>query len=230
MAMTDWQALRDRFLDSLLKGDSDQALSLSRQVLSQEIKPVDFFENCIAPSLEDVGKRFERIEIFLPEMASAGEIVQKINDELIEPLIERRPADSDSINRPATHGKVLLATVRGDIHDIGKNMVGLMLRVSGFEVLDIGTNVPPLEIVEEAEREEVDIIGLSSLLTTCLPYMKDVMSYLEAKGIRERFKVIIGGASPTFEFAEQIGADALGKSAPEAVAICKEMMKIKSQV
>jgi trimethylamine corrinoid protein len=124
-------------------------------------------------------------------------------------------------------GKVALASVQGDLHDIGKNMVALMLKVNGFDVVDLGTNVAPSDIVDRAIQENVDIIGLSSLLTTCLPYMKDTIDYLTARGLRQKFAVIIGGAAPNEAFARAIGADAQGHSAPEAVKICKDIMQAR---
>ena len=147
-----------------------------------------------------------------------------MNDEVINPAIDA--AQSKKIE---ALGKVLLATVQGDLHDIGKNMVGLMLKVNGFDVVDLGTNVSPSDIVNRANEEKVDIIGMSSLLTTCLPYMKDVYDYLEGKGIRNQYAVIIGGAATTPNFADDVGADGFGHSAAEAVTLCQKIMKSPSQ-
>ncbi|MCJ7733223.1 MAG: cobalamin-dependent protein, partial [Anaerolineales bacterium] len=181
--------------------------------------PTEFFENCIAPTLQEVGKKFETLDIFLPEMVTAAETVEVVNTEVINPAV----ADSLSeVYRPL--GKVLLATVQADLHDIGKNMVGLMLKVNGFEVIDLGTNVSPSEIVARAEFENVDIIGMSALLTTCLPYMKDVCNYLEGKGIRDKYAVIIGGAATTPKVMEDMGANAYGSSAADGVSKCKLLL------
>jgi len=218
--MGNLQTVQSELLGILLAGDTDSALSLAKEVLNQGTSPVTFFEECIAPSLEEIGKRFEKLDIFLPEMVLAAEIVNQMNDEVISPAIEAN--HSEKITKL---GKVLLATVRGDMHDIGKNMVALMLRVNGFEVIDLGTDVPPIDIVLAAEKEKVDIIGLSSLLTTCLPYMKDVFDYLDEGKARSKYSVIIGGAAATGEFAKSMGADGVGKSAAEAVSICREIMK-----
>jgi methylmalonyl-CoA mutase cobalamin-binding domain/chain len=226
MSSGKWEPKNDLFLGYLLSSESKEAFALTREALEAGVSPEEFFEKCIAPVLEEIGNLFERIEIFLPEMTQAGEIVKQINETILEPEIDNQSKAGERDVQLASKGKVLLATVQGDIHDIGKNMVGLMLRVNGFDVIDIGTDVPPLEIVESAERENVDIIGLSSLLITCLPYMKDVIRYLDSKGARDRFKVIIGGASPSSEFAEEIGADGFGQSAPEAVNICKGLLEL----
>lgn len=221
--MSNLDAVQEELLELLLDGDADKAVALTRETLEKGTGPTQYFEKCIAPSLEIVGKRFETLDIFLPEMVTAAEVVQQINDEVINPAVEASQAE-----KIAPTGKVLLATVQGDLHDIGKNMVALMLKVNGFEVIDLGTNVSPSEIVQQAEREKVDVIGLSALLTTCLPYMKDVYDYLDGKGNRDEFAVIIGGAATTPEFAGGVGADGHGSSAAEAVEICQGLMKASS--
>ena len=216
----DWVTVQKEFLDGLLQGDKEAAIKLAKNTLDTGCEPLEFFEKCVAPSLEEVGKRFETLDIFLPEMVTAAEVVELVNKEVINPAVAK--AKSTAIT---SKGKILLATVHGDLHDIGKNMVALMLKVNGFEVIDMGVNISPSDIVDRAAREQVDIIGLSTLLTTCLPYMKDVSDYLQGKHIRENYPVIIGGAATTPEFAKQVGADAQGNSAAEAVEICKKIMQ-----
>ncbi len=209
---------KDVFI-TLLAGDSEKAIMLAKETLEKGAGPTEFFERCIAPSLETIGKLFETLEIFLPEMVTAAKVVQQVNDQVITPAFE---ASQSEKLKPA--GKVLMATVQGDLHDIGKNMVTLMLRVNGFEVTDLGTNVPPSEIMDRAESEQVDIIGMSSLLTTCLPYMKDVYEYLDGKGTRGQYAVIVGGAAIPPDFADDVGANGFGNSAADAVAICQRLM------
>ncbi len=217
--MSNWETLQKEFIDVMLAGDEDTAVSLAQKSLDGGATPVQFFENCIAPSLQAVGKRFETLEIFLPEMVTAADTVEVVNEKVINPAVAER---QDSVNMSL--GKVLLATVQGDLHDIGKNMVGLMLKVNGFEVVDLGTNVSPADIVARAEQEGVDIIGMSALLTTCLPYMKDVGDYLEGKGIRDKYELIIGGAATTPEIMEDMGANAHGSSAADGVKKCKMLV------
>jgi len=217
--MSNLEKTQKDFLEILLAGDSEKAVSLAREVLDGGTAPTEFFETCISPSLEEIGKRFETLDIFLPEMVTAAEVVQTVNDQVITPAVET--SDSEGIT---SAGKVLMATVQGDLHDIGKNMVVLMLKVNGFEVVDLGTNVSPSEIVERAESEGVNIIGMSSLLTTCLPYMKDVFDYLDGKDTRNEYAVIMGGAATTPEFSEEMGANGYGHSAAEAVALCQKIM------
>jgi methylmalonyl-CoA mutase cobalamin-binding domain/chain len=215
------EELQAQLLEKLLDGESGEAVSLAHEALAQGVSPVDFIEGCVTPALAEIGNRFEELDIFLPEMVVAAEIVQEINDQVISPALD----EGDPDERGRTQGKVLMATVQGDLHDIGKNMVGQLLSVSGFEVVDMGIDVPPGDIVKRAELEGVDIIGLSTLLTTCLPYVKDTVEYLELKGIRDKYAIIIGGAAPTAEFSEQVGVDAYGHSAAEAVTICRSIME-----
>ncbi|MDR3573252.1 MAG: cobalamin-dependent protein [Anaerolineaceae bacterium] len=221
-----WEPDWKEFADLLLLGEPEPALEKTRQLLAEGITAVDFFQQCVTPAMVEVGNRFETLDIFLPEMVGAAEIVKRIDEEIIQPSLLLNGNDRAGVGAV---GKVALASVQGDLHDIGKNMVALMLRANGFEVVDLGVNVSPSEIVERAEQEKVNIIGLSSLLTTCLPYMKDVIDYLKARGTREKFAVIIGGAAASEEFAKAIGADGQGHSAPEAVRICKEVMSSKRQ-
>ncbi len=214
-----WEEQQAILLDMLLSAKSDEAVSLTRELLNQGAAATEFFEQCATPVLLEIGKRFETLDIFLPEMVVAAEIVQEINDQVINPALEAGASDE----RSAPLGKVLLATVQGDLHDIGKSMVALMLKVNGFEVVDMGIDVAPSAIIQRAQQEQVDIIGLSTLLTTCLPYVKDTIDYFVEKGIRDKYAIIIGGAAPTSEFAARVGVDAYGHSAAEAVTICREL-------
>lgn len=214
-----------RFLKHLLDGNTDEALALARELLEKGGKPMEFFEMCVGPSLKEIGQRFENLDIFLPEMVVAAEVVQQLNMRVLNPAIELEKSD-----QVISAGKVLLATVQGDLHDIGKNMVDMMLQVNGYQVINLGIDVPTDSIVERAEVENVDIIGLSALLTTTLPYMKDVISYLEGKGIRKKYKVIVGGAAPTPEYAKEIGADGHGRNAADAVALCNQLMLTKQSL
>ncbi len=221
---TDWTSLEKEFADLLIAGVAQPALDRTRQLLAAGVSPLDFFQLCITPAMVEVGRQFETLEIFLPEMVVAAEIVKAINDEILQPAL----AAGGNAGAVQSLGKVALASVQGDLHDIGKNMVALMLKVNGFDVVDLGTNVAPMEIVDRAVQEKVDIIGLSSLLTTCLPYMKDTVDHLKARRLRDRYAVIIGGAAPTEAFAQAIGVDAQGHSAAEAVRICREIMKSRA--
>lgn len=214
----DWQKLKDEWVDLLLSGQEASAIDQARALLAEGVSPQGFFESLITPSLEEIGRRFEELDIFLPELATAGETVQAISDAVVNPALEAAE------QQRAHQGTVVLGTVQGDLHNIGKNMVGLMLSVHGFTVIDLGTNVSPVEFVNRAEKERADIIAMSALLMTTLPYMKDVVDRLVALGLRDKYRVIIGGAPTSLEVAEKFGVDAYGANAAEAVRICRELV------
>jgi methylmalonyl-CoA mutase cobalamin-binding domain/chain len=215
-----WEDIKNDFLCSLLSENKENALRIAEVTLEKGVTAQLFFETCIMPALVEIGEKFMRLDIFLPEMIAAAEIVKVVNEEVIGPQIEKLKSE-----KIVSKGKVLLATIQGDVHDIGKNMVNLMLTVNGFDVVDLGVDVAPTKIIEKAEQEEVDIIGMSSLLTSCLPYMKDVVDLLKTKGLRDKYKVIIGGAAPTADYASKMGVDAQGHSAAEAVRICVDFLE-----
>jgi len=221
--LRDWPTIAAEYVELLLDGEADSAIRQADDLLAAGATPTEFFEGCISPALQEIGRRFETLDIFLPEMVLAAEIVEEINTEILRPAITAG-SGSGAGDSPRAIGRVCIATIQGDLHDIGKNMVSLILQVNGFEVVDLGTNVSPREIVEAAEQEGVDIIALSSLLTSCLPYMKDVVDYLEGNGNRDKYAVIVGGAAPTPEFATDMAADAHGHTAAEAVRICRGIM------
>ena len=220
----DWNATQAAFLKCLLEDQRLEASQIAQSALNSGATPTEFFENCITPALTEVGNRFETLDIFLPEMVNASEIVKEVNQLVIQPAIKALGSTSQG---PA--GRVLMATIEGDLHDIGKNIVCAILDVSGFEVIDMGVDVSPHDIVERAGQTHTEIIGLSSLLTSCLPYMKDVIDLLKMKGVRDHYFVMIGGAAPTEAFALEVGADAQGHTAADAVRLCREF-KAKTPV
>lgn len=206
---------------AIREGNQEEGVQLARQVLEKGTSPVDLFSGGIEPILADIGQKFERLEIFLPELMVAADVLKSIHQQVIEPAIKDR-ADLES---PKRKGKVVIGTCSGDIHDIGKNMVSLMLQVNGFEVFDLGVSVAVSTFIDQALEKDANIIAMSSLLTPSLPYMKDLLAFLEARGLRDRFKVVVGGGPVTPEWAESIGADAYGLNAVEAVSVCRHLME-----
>ena len=204
------------------EGDKDAGIALGRAVLADGISPVDLFLEVIQPVLYTVGDRFARLEIFLPELMKAGMVVKAIHEQVLEPAI-RAATGQASTNA----GVVVIGTCQGDIHDIGKSMVALMLQVNGFSVSDLGTNVAPRQFIDAAQQLDADIICLSSLLTPSMPYMRDVLNLLNGYGLRDRFLVVVGGAPITEKYANSIGADAYGLDAVRAVETCKQLMARK---
>jgi methylmalonyl-CoA mutase cobalamin-binding domain/chain len=164
-----------------------------------------------------VGDRFAKSEIFVPEMLVAALTMKKGLD-MIKPLLKDQEQQSK--------GKVVLCTVKGDLHDIGKNLVAMMLEGAGFEVIDLGVDVTVENVIAEVAEIQPQVLGLSALLTTTMPEMENVIKYLKTKGMRENVKVMLGGAPLSADFAEKIGADAYGKDAAEAVTIARSFINI----
>jgi len=218
--MSEHGELQGEFVELFLSGDSEAASARARQVIDEGVvSAVHFFEGVFSPAMEIIGGKFGRLEIFLPELMDAADMAKGVSENVIQP----RLIEATGVGVP-THGTVLLASVRGDLHDIGKNMVALMLQVNGFDVIDMGVDVGSRVILDRAVEVKADIIGLSALMTTSTPYMKEVVDMLKGLGLKDRFAVIVGGAPLTPAFAREIGADAYGKNAPDAVAQCLALM------
>lgn len=214
--MTTLNELQNEFVIMLLEeNNTELIIAWTREVLEKGTAPLDFFDKVFTPGMAEIGEKFSRLDIFLPELMDAAEKAKAISDQVLTPLLIDNTT-SDSLNR----GKVIIASVKGDLHDIGKNMVSLMLQVNGFDVIDMGVNVAPRDIIEKAKGENVDIVGLSSLMTTSMPYMKEVVELRDGFGLKNEFSIIVGGAPITREYSEGIGADAFGHDAVEAVQKC----------
>jgi methanogenic corrinoid protein MtbC1 len=218
-----WDEMQIELRAAIDELDEDRAVALAQNALSQGIAPVEFFRGVIEPVLTAIGDAFSRLEVFLPDLMRAGVVVKAIQSGALEPAIRA----SGGAN--TTEGRVVIGTAQGDIHDIGKNMVALMLQVNGFSVTDLGTNVNIGAFLDAARRENADIIAMSSLLTTSLPFVKDVVARLEAAGDRKRFLVIAGGAPVTEEWSNAARLDGFAEDAVTAVALCRELMARRRQ-
>jgi len=217
--MSDNKKLQQELSELLIGGDPEAPVEWARNVLGGDISPEEFFNDIFTPTMTDIGDKFAKMEIFLPELIDAAERAQSISDEVIQPLLTEKDSEQKMVK-----GKVLMCSVQGDLHDIGKNMVVLMLKVNGFEVVDLGIDVPVNTVLERAKEEAPDIVGLSSLMTTSQPYMKEVVERRDGFGLKENFDVIVGGAPITEEYAANIGADAYGKDAVDAVVQCQSLV------
>ena len=217
--MADYEKMQAVLTDLLLGDDPQAGKAWAEQVLEGEIGVTDFFNFVFTPAMAAVGDKFGRMEIFLPELMDAADRAKAISDEVLQPMLTASGSEQEMMR-----GKIVIASVKGDLHDIGKNMVVLMLRVNGFEVVDMGVDVPPREILEKAKEVKADIIGLSSLMTTSMPYMKECVELRDGFGFKDNFAVIVGGAPITAEYSAEIGADAFGKSAVEAVERCLALL------
>lgn len=204
-------------------GDKARGVALGRAVLAEGITPVEFFLEAIQPVLYDIGEAFARLEIFLPELMKAGMVVKALHEQVLEPAILAEAGDGAQTKA----GVVVIGTCQGDIHDIGKNMVALMLQVNGFDVTNLGTNVSPRQFIDTARKLNADIVAMSSLLTPSMPYMRDLVELLKGWGLREQFLVVVGGAPITEKYARNIGADGYGADAVRAVDVCRRLMACK---
>jgi corrinoid protein of di/trimethylamine methyltransferase len=203
--------------DSIVKGNIEEA-SLYAKNLVNEYPPLDIIQECMSPAMKYVGDLFERLEIFLPEVLASADAFEAAM-KYIGPKLE-----AQKIATP-TKGKVVIGTIQGDIHDLGKNIVALMLKAHGFEVYDLGRDVPVYKFVEKAEEVNADIIAVSALLSTSLPFIKDLVRLLDEKGLRSKRLLMVGGGAVTREWATAIGADGYGENAAEAVKVAIELMQ-----
>jgi 5-methyltetrahydrofolate--homocysteine methyltransferase len=203
--------------NSLINLDIDKTLELVKKAIDQGFKPLDII-NTMAEGMKVIGDMFERGEYFISDLIVASEIFKEVM-KILEPLIMKEK----EVMKPI--GRVVIGTIEGDIHDIGKNLVATMLRVNGFEVIDLGVDVSPQKFVEAVKQYNPDIVGMSALLTSTMMNMRKVIETLEKEGLRDKVKVIVGGAPITEEFAKRIGADAYGENAIVAVDICKRLVE-----
>ena len=211
----------DEIVDSVLSFDAEKLTEVTRKELSDGHDPVKIVDR-LTKALSIVGEKFEAGEFFLMHLVAAAEPVQRVIKEILEPEMLRTHSQRKSI------GKVVLGTVAGDIHDIGKNIVGAMLFAAGFEVYDVGTDVPPAQFISKAREVNADIVGASALLSTTLPMQKEIVVKTAAAGMRDKVKLIFGGAPVTEEWVSEIGGDGYGESAIDAVNIAKHLLKIES--
>ncbi len=205
---------KDRLFQGILEGDKENILTLVEEVLKSGIKPMEISDNVLIPALTEVGDRFDKKRLFLPQMILSAETMEKAFTRIKKELKEENLSYA---------GKVVMATVEGDIHDIGKNIVITLIKNHGFEVIDLGKGISAVEIVQQALDLGADMVGLSALMTTTMLEMEKVVKGFE--GIKKRPYIMIGGAVVTQGYADEIGADAYAKDAMEAVVKTKKMLK-----
>jgi 5-methyltetrahydrofolate--homocysteine methyltransferase len=208
------QSLQDIY-QGILDGDQDMVTDGVTQALAQNIPPADILNKAMIEAMGQVGKLFEEGEYFVPEMLIAARAMQA-GLGILKPLLVE--ADVKSA------GKVVAGTVKGDLHDIGKNLVTMMLEGAAFEIIDLGTDVSPEKFVEAVRETGAQIVAMSALLTTTMPSMKDTIEALKAAGLRQNVKIMVGGAPLTPEYAHEIGADGFAPDASRAVATAKQLL------
>lgn len=200
---------------AILTGDAKGARELTEAALQAGVAPLLLVSNYMVPAMGEVGRRFECEDYFVPELLLAARAM-KAALELLRPLLAEAGAP------PA--GKVAIGTVKGDLHDIGKNLVAALLEGGGFEVYDLGADVSPEKFVQAVREKDVDIVCLSALLTVTMRAMRTTIEALEAAGVRDRVKVMVGGAPVTEQYAREIGADAYGDNASVAVQVARKLI------
>jgi len=202
-------------VNSVVEGDVSRAAELTRKALDTQISAKEILDNGLLPAMDRIGNSFEGGEIFLPELLMAGDAM-KASIELLRPELAKKGA--------SYAGRYAIGTVQGDLHDIGKNIVILMLEGNGWDVVDLGTDVSPEQFCDVIKKSDFDILGLSALLTFTMPMMAETINNLKEAGLRNKVKVMIGGAPVTPSFADKIGADAYARDAVEAVALAKSLL------
>jgi len=206
-------------LSSALKnGQTDEAKQMTQKALEQGMEPLAIIEEILVPTLTEIGEKFQKFEIFLPELMMAGEAA-----EAMTAVVEKATLESGqpSLNK----GTVILGQVEGDMHDIGRNIVGTLLKSHGFKVVDLGRDVPASAYLDAAEKEDADIIALSALMTTTLPAQKRTINLFSEVRKREEFFIVVGGGAVSEEWAKEIGSDGYSADAAGAVELCKTLMK-----
>lgn len=202
-----------KLFDAVLNGDQKTAIAVTQEALAEGRDPMELITKYMVPAMDEVGRRFECEEYFVPELLLSARAM-KGSLELLRPLLAASGAE------PA--GRVVIGTVKGDLHDIGKNLVASMLEGGGFEVIDLGADVAPERFIEAVREKNARIVALSALLTVTMPSMRKTIEALKDAGVREQVKVMVGGAPVTPQFAEEIGADGYGENATAAVALARK--------
>ena len=213
------QALMKGLYAAVIEGDEEKCVEFAQKTYAAEIPPLYVIEHCLTPAVREVGEAFNRMELFLPEMLTSAEAMKAAVQEL-QPYFDKKDQE--------TKGTIVLGTVKGDIHDIGKNIFQALLDVNGYRVIDVGRDIPPTTFIDQAESMGANIIAMSGLLSTSLSMMRDTIQILVDDGIRDKYIVIIGGGPTSQMFAEEIGADGYADTAYEGVLLCNRLLGIKT--
>jgi 5-methyltetrahydrofolate--homocysteine methyltransferase len=209
--MNEYKALHE----AILTGNAAVARSTTDQALAAGADPMSLIQECMMPAMAEVGRRFECNDYFVPELLLSARAM-KAALEPVRPLLSAKNAQGA--------GRVLIGTVTGDLHDIGKNLVIALLEGAGYEVLDLGVNVPPAQFVRKIQEKKPQIVAMSALLTTTMPAMRTTIEAMKKAGVRDGVKIIVGGAPISQKYADEIGADGYGDTASSAVALAKRVM------
>ena len=211
--------LIEEIVDATVHYDESRCVALARQALDEGIDPFKVIQEGFSRGMQVVGEKFSTLEYCLPEVMLAADAMNAATEILKPRLMESHEGDSEGI--------IVLGVMQGDIHDLGKNIVKIMLEASGFTVHDLGNDTPVRQFIEKAEAVDADIIAASAILTTTMTYMPDIAAMLSELGLREKYMLMVGGAPVIHEWAMEIGADGYGEDAVEAVEVAKRLMQKK---
>ena len=210
------EEINAKLRECIIKGNKEGLVKVVEDGLSENVSPLDLIDQ-MTDIMKEVGEKFENGEAFLPEMIRAADAwkvaVAKLEPKLAEDQLAQKKV-----------GRIVMGTVQGDMHDLGKNIVVAFLKTVGFEIMDVGIDASPSKLIDAAKEFDADIIGASALLTTTMPYQKALIEHLEARNLRDKFKVIVGGGPVNQEWADEIGADGYANDAAEAAKLCVSMM------
>lgn len=216
------ESLTEKLSDALRNGLTPVAEQLTQQALDIGMDPLDIVQKILVPTLTDVGDRFQNFEIYLPELMMAGETAERVTLLLEQAMLK---AGKQTIS----FGTIVMGQVEGDIHDIGRNIVNILLKSHGFKVVDLGRDVAASAFLDAAQKEKADIIGLSALMTTALPAQRRTIHLFDEVGLRSQFKLIIGGGATSQGWANEIGADGYAPDAASAVELCKMLLDLPAR-
>jgi 5-methyltetrahydrofolate--homocysteine methyltransferase len=205
----------ERLSTAVLEGDAEKAVKLAQRGLDQELNAKDILDNGLVVGMDEVGVRFKRGDMFVPEVLMSAEAMHA-GLEVLRPALAASGAK--------LLGKILMGTVKGDLHDIGKNLVSMMCEGAGFDVIDIGFNAEPAKFVAAIKEHQPDVVGMSAMLTTTMRAMGHTIKAIEEAGLRDQIKVMVGGAPVDQEFAQRIGADGYGSNAPSGANLAKQLV------
>jgi corrinoid protein of di/trimethylamine methyltransferase len=213
--------LLEKMSQAIIALDKEAAVAAAEEAVAANMSPLKAIEEGLQPGIQTVGDRFEAFECFLPELIGSAEAFKAAMD-VLEPVIAKMSENQKS------SGTVVMGTVKGDIHKIGKDIVVLLLKTRGFKVIDLGEDIPASEFLKAAQKHDADIIGLSALLNTTMPAQQEVIKLFSEEGIRGNFTIMVGGAPVSQKWADEIGADGYAKTAEEAVKVALDLMKKKA--
>lgn len=211
----------EQIVEATVAGDQERCVALARQVIDQGADPLAAIEQGYSRGMSIVGEKFSRLEYYLPELIRCADAMKAAMD-VLRPRLGKGQAGG-------VQGRIVIGTIQGDLHDLGKNIVKTMLQAAGFTVYDLGCDVHVRSFIDRAEEQDADLIAASAILTTTMAYMPDLVNLLAETGARDRFKVMVGGAPVTPEYAEQAGADGYGENAAEAVEVARRLVQVRKR-